>query len=72
MMGLELAADIPHLPGDVNKTVSVRFANLLHAAGVLTVPAGAQILRFLPPLNLRPGEVEEGLSIVGAVAAKVA
>jgi acetylornithine aminotransferase/acetylornithine/N-succinyldiaminopimelate aminotransferase len=72
MLGLELAADIPRLPGDAIKTPSVRFANLLHTAGLLTVPAGAQILRFLPPLNLRPSEVEEGLSVVEAVAAKVA
>jgi acetylornithine/N-succinyldiaminopimelate aminotransferase len=72
MLGLELAADIPRLPGDAIKTPSVRFANLLHTAGLLTVPAGAQILRFLPPLNLHPSEVEEGLSVVEAVAAKVA
>lgn len=71
MLGLELAPNIPNLPGDSNKTQSVRFANLLHAAGLLTVPAGAQILRFLPPLNLRPNEAQEGLSIVEAVAAKL-
>ena len=72
MLGLELAPNIPNLPGDATKTQSARFANLLHAAGLLTVPAGAQILRFLPPLNLRPSEAQEGLSIVEAVAAKLA
>ena len=68
MLGLELAPDIPGLPGESNKTQAVRFANLLHAAGVLAIPAGAQILRFLPPLNLRPAEAEEGLSAVEAAA----
>jgi acetylornithine/succinyldiaminopimelate/putrescine aminotransferase len=72
MLGLELAPDIPNLPGDSNKTQSVRFANLLHAAGLLTVPAGAQILRLLPPLNLRPEEAQEGLSIIERVATKLA
>src|SRR5436190_18806812 len=38
MIGIELAPEIPNLPGDAAKTVAVRFANLLHSAGVLTVP----------------------------------
>src|SRR5439155_678286 len=53
MLGLELAPDLPNLPGDTNKTQAVRFANLLHAAGLLAIPAGTHVLRFLPPLNLR-------------------
>src|SRR5690242_1492768 len=56
MLGLELAPNIPNLPGESTKTQAVRFANLLHAAGLLTIPAGAQILRFLPPLNLGQSE----------------
>src|SRR5262249_21626518 len=48
MLGMELAPDIPKLPGDPNKSQAVRFANLLHAAGLLSIPAGTQILRFLP------------------------
>lgn len=72
MLGLELTPDIPNLPGEATKTQSVRFANLLHAAGLLTIPAGAQILRFLPPLNLRRDEAQEGLNLVESVAAKLA
>ena len=53
MVGIELVPDLPNLPGDSSKTQAVRFANLLHAAGLLAIPAGAQIMRFLPPLNLR-------------------
>ena len=72
MIGMELAPNIPNLPGESNKTQAVRFANLLHSAGLLAIPAGAQILRLLPPLNLRRAEAEEGLDLIEAVAAKLA
>ena len=72
MLGMELAPNIPNLPGDSSKSQAVRFVNLLHAAGLLAIPAGTQVLRFLPPLNLRENEVEEGLGIVKSVAAKLA
>jgi acetylornithine/succinyldiaminopimelate/putrescine aminotransferase len=39
----------------------------LHAAGVLTVPAGTQIIRLLPPLNLKPQEAGEGIATLEAV-----
>jgi acetylornithine aminotransferase/acetylornithine/N-succinyldiaminopimelate aminotransferase len=71
MLGIELAI-IPNLPGDPGKLPSIRFANLLHEAGLLLVPAGPQVLRFLPALNLRPVEANEGLTILRAVAAKLA
>jgi len=72
MLGAELKPDIPNLPGDATKTQAVRFANLLHAAGLLVIPAGAQILRLLPALNLRRAEAEEGLQLLESVIAKVA
>jgi acetylornithine aminotransferase/acetylornithine/N-succinyldiaminopimelate aminotransferase len=71
MLGIELT-EIPNLPGDPAKTPSIRFANLLHDAGLLLVPAGPQVLRFLPALNLRPAEAAEGLAILRSVAAKLA
>ena len=72
MLGLELAANIPNLPGEPGKTQAVRMANLFHAAGLLSIPAGTQILRFLPPLNLRPGEADEALEIIEAVVSSLA
>lgn len=72
MLGLELSQNISKLPGDANKTPAVRFANLLHAAGLLTIPAGGQIVRLLPPLNLRPSEAEEGLRIIETACATLA
>jgi acetylornithine/succinyldiaminopimelate/putrescine aminotransferase len=35
----------------------------------MAIPAGTQVLRFLPPLNLRKTEAEEGLEILGEVVA---
>lgn len=72
MLGIELTPDIALLPGDSTKPQAVRFVNLLHAAGMLAIPAGAQVLRFLPPLNLRQTEAEEGLRIVEMVTATLA
>jgi len=71
MLGLELAPDIPNLLEDPSRPQAVRFARMLHAAGLLTIPAGSQVLRLLPPLNLRRSEAEEGLAILEAVAAKL-
>jgi acetylornithine aminotransferase/acetylornithine/N-succinyldiaminopimelate aminotransferase len=67
MLGFELVANIGTLPGDPSKTQSVRLVNLLHAAGLLAIPAGAGVVRFLPPLNLCQSDAEEGLKIVGKV-----
>jgi acetylornithine/N-succinyldiaminopimelate aminotransferase len=72
MLGIELTPNIANLPGDSSKTQAVRFVNLLHAAGMLTVPAGAQVVRLLPALNLRQTEAEEGLKIISSIASKLA
>jgi acetylornithine/succinyldiaminopimelate/putrescine aminotransferase len=61
MLGVELAPDITKLPGDPQKTQSVRFVMMLHAAGVLTIPAGTQVVRLLPPLNISSVETEQAL-----------
>jgi acetylornithine/succinyldiaminopimelate/putrescine aminotransferase len=72
MLGIELTPHIPNLTGDSDKTQAIRLALLLHAAGLLAIPAGAQIMRFLPPLNLRQGEAEEGLKLIESVVARLA
>ena len=71
VIGMELAPSIPNLPGDPNKTQAARLANLLHAAGLLTIPAGGQVLRLLPPLNLRQPEAQEGLGIIETVCQRL-
>ena len=65
MIGIELAAkeQIPAFaPSD--KPASTQFVNRLHEAGLLTVPAGTQIVRLLPALNLTRAEAEQGLQII--------
>ena len=47
LIGFELAPDIRTLPGDATRTQAVRVTNLLHAAGLLTVPAGAPNCRSI-------------------------
>jgi acetylornithine/succinyldiaminopimelate/putrescine aminotransferase len=46
--------------------------NRLHAAGVLTIPAGTQIIRLLPPLNLKPQEAGEGIAKIEEVVKSLA
>jgi acetylornithine/N-succinyldiaminopimelate aminotransferase len=72
MLGFELAPSLPKLAGDSSKPVAARFVQQLQAAGLLVVPAGAQVLRLLPPLNLLPAEAEEALGILESAVARVA
>lgn len=72
MVGIALRPSLPNLPGDPAKTVAVRFAQLLQASGLLTIPAGTQIIRLLPPLNLTRAEAREGLDLLESACAKVA
>ena len=72
MLGLELAPDIPNLTGESSQAQAVRFATLLHSAGLLLIPAGSQVLRLLPPLNLRESEAAQGLGIIEGVCSSLA
>ena len=71
MLGLELAENLPAFAGS-DKPAAVQFVNRLHAAGVLTVPAGTHVIRLLPPLNLQPHEAAEGISIIEEVVKSLA
>jgi acetylornithine/succinyldiaminopimelate/putrescine aminotransferase len=71
MLGITLANDIPGLSGN-DKGASIQFANRLHEAGLLAIPAGAQVIRFLPPLNLGRHEAEEGIRILESVIKQLA
>ncbi len=61
MLGFELAEKIPAFAAN-DKSAAIQFVNRLHALGVLTIPAGPQVIRLLPPLNLKPPEAGEGIS----------
>jgi acetylornithine aminotransferase/acetylornithine/N-succinyldiaminopimelate aminotransferase len=70
MIGFELAPNIPALAAQ-GKTPSLLMANRLHDAGLLAIPAGGQILRLLPPLNLSRPEAEQGIQIIESVVEKL-
>jgi acetylornithine aminotransferase/acetylornithine/N-succinyldiaminopimelate aminotransferase len=63
MLGLELA-EKEKIPAwaTSDRPVALQLANRLHEAGVLTIPAGPQVVRLLPPLNLKPQEAGEGMA----------
>jgi acetylornithine aminotransferase/acetylornithine/N-succinyldiaminopimelate aminotransferase len=71
ILGIELAENIPAFAAS-DKTPALQFVNRLHAAGVLTVPAGNQIVRLLPPLNLKPQEAGEGIAKIEEVVKSLA
>jgi predicted acetylornithine/succinylornithine family transaminase len=72
MLGMELKPDLAKLTGEATKTQATRFTLMLHEEGVMVIPAGTQILRLLPPLNLRREEAEEGLRVIESVVARLA
>lgn len=63
MIGIELAPNIAAYSKS-DKTPAVQFISALHNAGVLAVPAGTQVARLLPSLNLKKSEADEGLRII--------
>jgi acetylornithine/N-succinyldiaminopimelate aminotransferase len=71
MLGLELAEKIPAFAAG-DKSSAIQFTNRLHAAGVLVIPAGTQVIRLLPPLNLKPQEAGEGISKIEEVIKSLA
>ena len=71
MLGFELAEKIPTFASS-DKSAAVQFTNRMQAAGVLVIPAGTQVIRLLPPLNLKPQEAGEGISKIEEVVKSLA
>ena len=71
MLGIELAENIPAFE-NTGKVASLNFVNRLHDAGVLTVPSGTHVIRFLPALNLRREDAAEGLAVMTSVVKAIA
>lgn len=68
LLGIELAADFGSrcaLPS--GKSPSIYMVERLHDAGLLTIPSGTHTLRWLPPLNVVPGDVDEAVRILSGV-----
>lgn len=62
MLGLQLNADAFTLTE--GQTPALALCIALNEAGLLTVPAGAETLRLLPPLNVTQEEVDEAFALI--------
>jgi predicted acetylornithine/succinylornithine family transaminase len=71
MIGLEFRADASGFRGN-DKAPALQVVDRLHAAGVLTIPAGTAVIRLLPALNLTRPEAVEGLHAIEQVVAELA
>lgn len=58
MVGFELA-------DETDANVAIPFVKNLMALGLLVIPAGERVIRFLPPLNVTAAEVDEALEKIG-------
>jgi acetylornithine/succinyldiaminopimelate/putrescine aminotransferase len=73
LIGIQLSEDfaqrvkVPH-----GRYPSIYLVEKLHEAGLLTVPSGADAVRWLPPLNVRREEIDEAVQIFHATLAKLA
>jgi len=70
LLGFELAPGIPAFAKS-ERAPSIQFVNKLHELGLLAIPAGNQVIRLLPPLNLSRREAEEGVQLIEAAIAKL-
>jgi acetylornithine/N-succinyldiaminopimelate aminotransferase len=61
IVGIELGADQPRSAAELARAAQLE--------GLLAVPAGARVLRLVPPLIVSAAEVEEALAILGRVLA---
>jgi len=68
MIGLEFRPDAPGFRNS-EKAPSLQAVERLHAASVLTVPAGTAVIRLLPALNLTRPEAMEGLRAIETIVA---
>lgn len=70
MLGLELDAGrvstCEAFAGN-DRAASLQLVDRLQAAGLLTVPSGTHVIRWLPPLNVTAAEIERAVSILGEV-----
>ncbi len=69
MIGIEMGGGFGSF--DNSKPAVVQWVFALHEAGLLTIPAGSSVVRFLPPLNLTQEEAQAGLDLFEQTIQKV-
>ncbi len=68
MIGFELVADFEkRVSVPAGRAPSLFMVDQLHAAGLLTIPAGTHAIRWLPPLNVTRAEIDEAAGILRGV-----
>jgi acetylornithine/succinyldiaminopimelate/putrescine aminotransferase len=68
LLGIELAADFATRCGlPPGKAPSLFLVERLQEAGLLSIPSGTHTIRWLPPLNVSPAEVDEAVRVLSAV-----
>ena len=69
MIGIEMGDGFSSF--DDSKPAAVQWVSALHETGVLTIPTGSSVVRFLPPLNLTKEEAQAGLDLFEQTVQKV-
>ena len=73
MIGIELDAqavtDSALAKGE--RAPSLQLVDRLQEAGLLAVPAGTHVIRWLPALNVTRSEIEQAVAILAQVLAKI-
>ncbi|MCS1407780.1 MAG: Acetylornithine aminotransferase [Verrucomicrobia subdivision 3 bacterium] len=63
MLGVEFAESFSKLLTK-ERPISLQVVEAVQREGMLTIPAGQRVIRFLPPLNLKREEAEEAIVIL--------
>jgi acetylornithine/N-succinyldiaminopimelate aminotransferase len=72
MLAFELVPDfVQRIPAAAKRGPSLFVVDLLHEAGLLTVPSGTHAIRWLPPLNVEKSAIDEAAQILAGVLAKL-
>jgi len=62
MIGIELTPDLPARTGLTGKTSSQILVTFLHEQHQLAIPAGPNVIRWLPPLNVTTEEIDRAVA----------
>ena len=75
MLGIQLSASsIAERPGlrESERSPALQMVDRLQTAGLLTVPAGTHVIRWLPPLNVSEADVRRAVVVLGEVLQSLA
>ncbi len=70
MLAVQLAEDfLDRVDLPAGKAPCLELVERLHEAGLLTIPSGTHAVRWLPPLNVTPAQIDEAVTILKSVLA---